>query len=143
MKAHRRKRLLIILAAIAALGAVAGLILYGLQSKVDFFLTPADITAGKAPEARSFRLGGLVKAGSFRREPDSLKVYFTVADNTSELAVTYDKILPDLFREGQGVIADGQLNEDGVFVATKIIAKHDENYMSPQLKKKTRRAWPC
>jgi cytochrome c-type biogenesis protein CcmE len=98
-----------------------------------FFIDISDVVAGKYPEDRTFRIGGLVVDGSVEREPESLEITFRVTDLRCELPVSYNGVLPDLFNEGQGVVAHGRLNDEGLFIANKILAKHDENYMAPEV----------
>ncbi len=117
---------------LAALGAAAGLVLYAFQGNVVFFFTPSQVAANEAPRERAFRIGGLVEAGSVKRQKDGLTVRFNVTDNAKTVSVAYSGILPDLFREGKGVVAQGKLGPDGVFLATQVLAKHDENYMPPE-----------
>lgn len=125
---RKKKRLAVIGGALAFLGAATGLTFYALGQKASYFYMPADIAAqGPAPDQR-VRLGGLVESGSIRRG-EGTKVSFSVGDGTAVVPVTYVGILPDLFREGQGVIAEGTLGPDGVFTADSVLAKHDENYM--------------
>lgn len=132
MKA-RDKRLVMVVGGIAALGLAAGLIFYALGSGVSFYYSPTQVKNNEAPADRSFRLGGLVEKGSLQREKDGLTVHFTVTDNVESILVTYKGILPDLFQEGQGVVAQGKLNSDG-FTANEVLAKHDEKYMPPEVK---------
>jgi len=110
-----------------------GLALQAFEENLLFFYSPTQVLAGEPPEGRKFRLGGLVTSGSLQREPGELAVHFTVTDNQNEMAVTYEGVLPDLFREGQGVIAHGVMLEDGSFRAEEVLAKHDENYMPPEV----------
>jgi cytochrome c-type biogenesis protein CcmE len=133
MKPNRRKRLMLILATVAGVGLAAALVLTAFRSNIVFFYPPADVLAGKAPAAAAFRLGGLVEKGSISRLPDSVTVNFIVTDLKAKLPVRYSGILPDLFREGQGVVAQGRMGPDGVFVADEVLAKHDENYMPPEV----------
>ena len=126
----RHKRAAIIVAALAALGIAAALVLNAFQSNLVFFFTPSQIAAGEAPKARTFRVGGMVKAGSVQR--NDLTVHFVVTDTAKEVTVSYTGILPDLFREGKGVVAQGKLADDGHFTASEVLAKHDENYMPPE-----------
>jgi cytochrome c-type biogenesis protein CcmE len=121
-----------IAAGLALLGVAAGLVLNAFQSNLVFFFTPTQIAAGEAPRDRSFRVGGLVQAGSLKRAPDGLAVQFVVTDTAKSVPVAYSGILPDLFREGKGVVAQGRIGADGVFRATEVLAKHDENYMPPE-----------
>ena len=104
------------------------------QSNLVFFFTPTQVAAKEAPQGRAFRIGGLVEAGSLKREPDSLTVRFRVTDTAQTIPVSYTGLLPDLFKEGKGVVAQGTLGPDGVFHATEVLAKHDENYMPPEAK---------
>ena len=131
MKA-RHKRLAIIIGALATLGIAAALVLNAFQSNLVFFFTPTQVAAGEAPKERTFRIGGLVKAGSLERR--DITAHFIVTDTAKEIPVAYTGILPDLFKEGRGVVAQGKLGADGVFVAAEVLAKHDENYMPPEAK---------
>ena len=130
----RTRRFAWIAAGLAALGVAAALILNAFQSNLVFFFTPSQIAAKEAPQGRAFRVGGLVEAGSLAREPNSLTVRFRVTDTAQTIPVTYTGLLPDLFKEGKGVVAKGKLGPDGVFRATDVLAKHDENYMPPEAK---------
>ncbi|HTT37676.1 MAG TPA: cytochrome c maturation protein CcmE [Burkholderiales bacterium] len=131
MKA-RHRRLALIAAGLAAVGGAAALILNAFQSNLVFFFTPTQIAAHEAPEGRSFRVGGLVQPGSLQRQPDGVTARFVVTDTARSIPVEYRGILPDLFKEGRGVVAQGSLGADGVFHATQVLAKHDENYMPPE-----------
>ena len=128
----RGKRLAAIVAGVALLGAAVGLVLYAFQSNLVFFFSPTQVAAGEAPRDRAFRIGGLVQAGSVKREPQALKVQFVVTDTAHSIPVAYSGSLPDLFREGKGVVAQGRIGADGVFLASEVLAKHDENYMPPE-----------
>jgi cytochrome c-type biogenesis protein CcmE len=110
-----------------------GFALKSLNENIMFFFSPADIQLGKAPENKDFRVGGVVVEGSVERPGDGLTVHFGLTDNQSQVTVKYTGILPDLFREGQGIIANGRLNAEGEFVAHEVLAKHDENYMPPEV----------
>jgi len=125
----RHKRLAIVTGIVAAVGAAAALVLNAFQSNLVFFYSPSQIAAHEAPTKRTFRLGGLVAPGTVKR--DGTVVNFVVTDTAQSIPVRYQGILPDLFKEGKGVVAQGQLN-DGVFVAREVLAKHDENYMPPE-----------
>ena len=125
----RRKRMAIALGAVAVVGAATALVLNAFQSNLVFFYTPTQIEAKEAPSGRTFRLGGLVVEGSVKR--DGVKVNFEVTDTAKTVPVQFSGILPDLFKEGKGVVAQGQL-ENGVFQAKEVLAKHDENYMPPE-----------
>lgn len=133
MKA-RHKRLAFISAGLAGLAVAVYLIANAFTSNLLFFFSPSDVQANQAPVNRDFRLGGLVEEGSLSREDDGLTVHFTVTDNANTIPVTFVGILPDLFREGQGVVAQGKLNDKGVFIASEVLAKHDESYMPPEVK---------
>ena len=127
----RTRRLGWILGGLAVLGVAAALILNAFQSNLVFFFTPTQIAAREAPQGRPFRVGGLVEAGSLKRESNSLTIRFRVTDTAQTIPVTYTGLLPDLFKEGKGVVAQGTLGPDGVFRASEVLAKHDENYMPP------------
>jgi cytochrome c-type biogenesis protein CcmE len=126
----RHKRAAIIAGGLAALGIAAYFVLNAFQSNLVFFFTPSQVASGEAPKNRTFRIGGMVKTGSVQR--DNLTVNFVVTDNTKDVKAAYTGILPDLFREGKGVVAQGKLGDDGLFVASEVLAKHDENYMPPE-----------
>jgi cytochrome c-type biogenesis protein CcmE len=128
---HQRM-VLVILALIAVLGAVL-LAMWGLRDRAAYFYTPADVVAKKASAGKAMRLGGMVERGSVRRESDGVTTRFIVEDGDARVPVTYRGILPDLFREGSGVVAEGKLAADRTFVADNILAKHDERYMPPEL----------
>jgi cytochrome c-type biogenesis protein CcmE len=120
----------LIVGGIAVLGVAAGLILSAFQQNLVFFFSPSDVAAHKAPQAKAFRIGGLVEEGSVKRE--GVMVSFKVTDTAHTIPVVYKGILPDLFKEGKGVVAQGKLGPDGVFQASEVLAKHDENYMPPE-----------
>lgn len=126
----RHKRALIIIGVLAAVGVAVALVLNAFNSNLVFFYTPSQIAAKEAPQGRTFRVGGLVQAGSVAR--DGVTVRFTVTDTLQTVPVRYEGILPDLFKEGKGVVAQGKLGSDGVFAAREVLAKHDENYMPPE-----------
>ena len=128
----RTKRALIIVGGLAALGMATTLVLNAFQSNMVFFFSPSQVVAQEAPRERSFRLGGMVEQGSLQRDDKSLTVRFVVTDFAQKTPVTYTGLLPDLFREGKGVVAQGKLGPDGVFHAEQVLAKHDENYMPPE-----------
>jgi cytochrome c-type biogenesis protein CcmE len=134
MTPARQKRLLLVLGIVAGVGVAAFLATQAFRSNVMFFFDPTEVVAGKAPKDDRFRLGGMVVKGSLEKTPGTLDVKFQVTDFKSTVPVTYDKILPDLFREGQGVVAHGRMR-DGVFVADEVLAKHDEKYMPPEVAK--------
>jgi cytochrome c-type biogenesis protein CcmE len=128
---RRQQRLLLVTASLAALAVAAWLILSAFQKNLVFFFTPTQVVAGEAPRNKSFRMGGMVEQNSLRREADGVTVSFVVTDLAQRLPVRYRGILPDLFREGKGVVAQGRLGGDMRFVAEEVLAKHDENYMPP------------
>ena len=128
----RHKRLALIAGGVASVALAAALVLNAFRSNLVFFFTPSQIAAGEAPRDRAFRIGGMVVAGSLKRQADGLTVHFTVTDTAKNVPVVYRGILPDLFREGKGVVAQGRLSAEGVFRADEVLAKHDENYMPPE-----------
>jgi len=132
MKA-RYKRMMFIVLGLVAVAAIAALILNALQSNINHFFSPTEVVANEAPKDRTFRLGGLVEVDSVKREDDGLTVHFNVTDNSEIVTVKYTGILPDLFSEGQGVVAQGKLGSGGVFEAEEVLAKHDETYMPPEV----------
>lgn len=125
----RGKRLTLILAALALLGGATALVLSAMRENLVFFHTPSEVAEGKAPVGRTFRIGGMVAEGSLERLPDGVTVRFAVTDTAKTIPVVYRGALPDLFSEGKGAVAQGKLGPDGVFVASEVLAKHDENYM--------------
>jgi cytochrome c-type biogenesis protein CcmE len=131
MKA-RHKRLGLVVAGLAALAIAATLVLNAFRSNLVFFFSPSQIAANEAPIGRSFRIGGMVEKGSLKRATDGLTVNFVVTDTAKTIPVVYKGILPDLFKEGKGVVAQGRLEKDGTFHADEVLAKHDENYMPPE-----------
>ena len=133
MRTARKKRLYLILLMLIGVAVAAVLALNAFNQNLMYFYSPTEVTEGKAPADRAFRVGGLVVEDSLQRQPDGLTVRFDVSDNAAVVPVSYTGILPDLFREGQGVIARGALGDDGVFAATEVLAKHDENYMPPEV----------
>lgn len=128
----RHKRLAMVAAGLCALGVAAALVLSAFQKNLVFFFTPSQVAANEAPQGRSFRIGGLVAPGSVQRQPDGVTVNFVVTDTAQNIPVAYRGVLPDLFREGKGVVAQGTLGADGRFTASEVLAKHDENYMPPE-----------
>lgn len=133
MNPARKKRLTIILAIVLGISATLGLGLYALQENINLFYTPTEIVNGKAPQDARIRAGGLVKEGSVQRNEDALTVTFVVTDGDADVTISYRGILPDLFREGQGIVALGRLNADRVLESDEVLAKHDENYMPPEV----------
>ncbi|MFK3796140.1 MULTISPECIES: cytochrome c maturation protein CcmE [unclassified Pseudomonas] len=135
MNPLRKKRLLIILAILAGIGIAVSLALSALQENINLFYTPTQIASGEAPHGTRIRAGGMVEKGSLQRSADSLDVSFVVTDFNKSVTIHYRGILPDLFREGQGIVALGKLNADGVVMADEVLAKHDEKYMPPEVTK--------
>jgi cytochrome c-type biogenesis protein CcmE len=127
----RHKRIAMIVGGVAVLGIAAALVLNAFQSNLVFFFSPSDVAQQKAPVNKEFRIGGLVEEGSIKRQSDGLTVHFKVTDTARAIPVVYTGILPDLFKEGKGVVAQGRLGDDGIFRAREVLAKHDENYMPP------------
>mgnify|MGYP000555997650 FL=1 len=128
----RYKRAAIIVGALIAIGIAAVLILNALNSNIALYVTPSEVAAGKSPAGQVFRIGGMVKDGSVKR--DGLTVHFVITDMVKDIPVAYTGILPDLFKEGKGAVIQGRLNADGQFIASEVLAKHDENYMPPEAK---------
>ena len=128
----RTKRALWIAAGVAGLGVATALVLNAFQSNLVFFFTPSQVAANEAPRDRAFRVGGMVETGSVVRDKDALTVRFNVTDTARTIPVVFTGILPDLFREGKGVVAQGRIGPDGIFKASEVLAKHDENYMPPE-----------
>jgi cytochrome c-type biogenesis protein CcmE len=129
----RRKRLVAVIAILIGVGAATALAMLAFQDNLLYFYNPSQIMAGEAPQGRTFRIGGMVTQGSLQRTEGTLKIRFVVTDYKHSIPVNYEGLLPDLFREGQGVIAHGRLTESGDFVADEVLAKHDENYMPPEV----------
>jgi cytochrome c-type biogenesis protein CcmE len=128
----RTKRALAIAGSLAALGVAVALVLNAFQSNLVFFFTPTQVAKKEVPLDRNFRIGGLVEGGTVVRQKDALNVTFKVTDGAESIPVTYTGILPDLFKEGKGVVAEGRVGSDGIFRASQVLAKHDENYMPPE-----------
>ena len=133
MKPHRKQRLMLIGLMLAGIGLAATFALKAFNENLMYFFSTTDVVEGKAPKDTLFRLGGMVVKGSVERPDASLLVRFKLSDFSKEVTVEYSGILPDLFREGQGIVAKGRLDERGVFVAEEVLAKHDENYMPPEV----------
>jgi cytochrome c-type biogenesis protein CcmE len=133
MRLRKQQRLILVVVALLLLGGASALVLSALSDSVAFFVTPSDIATGKVDAHKRFRLGGLVVDGSVERGTDDGVVRFRLTDQAHEVPVRYQGILPDLFREGQGIVAQGVLGNDGVFAASEVLAKHDENYMPPEV----------
>ena len=128
----RTKRIAMVAGGLTALAVVAGLVLSAFQQNLVFFFTPSQVAANEAPLGRTFRIGGMVETGSVKRQSDGVTVRFVVTDTAKSVPVEYRGALPDLFREGKGVVAQGRVGPDGVFQASEVLAKHDENYMPPE-----------
>ena len=131
----RRKRIFIVSFILIGISIAATLILTAFEENLMYFYSPTEIANGEAPKVRPFRIGGLVLTDSVKRNPNNLKVNFVLTDTINEIKVIYDGILPDLFREGQGIVANGKMKSDNIFVANEVLAKHDENYMPPEVAK--------
>ena len=133
MTPKRKQKLMLIGLMVGGLSLAIGLTLYALSSNINLFYAPTQIVAGEAPEGAEIRAGGMVVEGSVERDTQSMKVRFAVTDYNQEIWINYEKILPDLFREGQGVVAVGRLNDQGELMASQVLARHDENYMPPEV----------
>lgn len=133
MNPKRKKLLFMTLFIVLGAGTATALMLKAFQENLLYFYSPLQVKNGEAPVNRSFRIGGLVVAGSVKRDPNSLLIKFDLTDTVENVTVTYDGILPDLFREGQGIVANGRLDTQGIFQANEVLAKHDENYMPPEV----------
>ena len=133
MSPQRRNRLVLILAIVVGVTTATGFALYAFNQNMMFFFSPTEVLQGKAPQQHTFRVGGMVVNGSLAKDGQSTRVRFQVTDNVNNLGVQYQGILPDLFREGQGVVVRGRLNTAGQFIADEVLAKHDENYMPPEV----------
>jgi cytochrome c-type biogenesis protein CcmE len=136
----RHKRFVLIGIGLALIGLAATLILNAFQSNMVFFYTPTQVAKGEVPQNTGFRIGGLVELGSIKRGDDGLTVNFVVTDTAKTVPVVYKGVLPDLFKEGKGVVAQGKIGADGIFVASEVLAKHDENYMPPEAAEALKRA---
>lgn len=136
----RKRRLIIIISVLLCLSVATGLILFALQQNIDLYFTPSQVDASKVQQLKEFRLGGMVEKNSVQHSEHSLEVRFRVTDFTASLPVVYRKVLPALFREGQGVVIEGHLNPQGVVEAHRVLAKHDEKYMPPSIKQVTKAA---
>jgi cytochrome c-type biogenesis protein CcmE len=129
----RKKRMVTVAAILAGVGIATAFALQAFQKNLLYYYSPTQIQAGEAPDSRSIRVGGLVENGSFQRASGSLEAHFVLTDFQNTVRVSYTGVLPDLFREGQGIIARGKMTSDGTFVAEEVLAKHDENYMPPEV----------
>jgi cytochrome c-type biogenesis protein CcmE len=142
LNAKRKRRLMMVGLLVIGVGIAAALALTAFRENILYFYSPTEVLSGEAPVGHKFRLGGLVVEGSVKRETDGLTVHFGLTDTAKEIPVMYSGILPDLFREGQGIVAHGRLNEGGIFVADEVLAKHDENYMPPEVAEALKDAMP-
>ncbi len=133
MKAHRKQRLFIVLFIVAGVSIAVSLALFALSENINLFYNPSQIAAGEAPQGQRIRAGGMVVDGSVKRDQQTLEVLFEITDYQASIPISYTGILPDLFREGQGIVALGRINEQGVLIAEEVLAKHDENYMPPEV----------
>ena len=133
MKPKRRQRLVLVGLLVAGVGIAVSLALLALQENINLFFSPSQVVAGEAPVGSPFRLGGMVVDGSVSRAGESLEIRFDLTDTANTVTVAYTGILPDLFREGQGIVAQGSVNDNGLFTATQVLAKHDETYMPPEV----------
>ncbi len=134
MKPHRRKRLAVVTFIAVGLSMATGLTLFALSQNIDLFYTPTQVAAGEVNIGQQIRIGGMVKEGSYESANDSMRVMFSATDYVNEVPIQFDGILPDLFREGQGIVVEGTINNSGLFIASRVLAKHDENYMSNEVK---------
>ena len=130
----RKKRIFVICIVLSGITISVALILTAFEKNLMYFYSPTEVANGSAPEVRDFRIGGIVLKDSVKRNVDNLKVSFVLTDTVSEIEVQYEGILPDLFREGQGIVANGKLQSNNIFIAKQVLAKHDENYMPPEVK---------
>jgi cytochrome c-type biogenesis protein CcmE len=133
MNPKRRKLLLTVVVTLIGVGTATGLALKAFQENLLYFYSPTQVKNGESPSNRNFRIGGLVLAGTVKRNPDNLRVEFVLTDTLNNVTVSYEGILPDLFREGQGIVANGSINNEGLFIASEVLAKHDENYMPAEV----------
>ena len=129
----RKKRIFVICIVLSGITISVALILTAFEKNLMYFYSPTEVANGSAPEVRDFRIGGIVLKDSVKRNVDNLKVSFVLTDTVSEIEVQYEGILPDLFREGQGIVANGKLQSNNIFIAKQVLAKHDENYMPPEV----------
>jgi cytochrome c-type biogenesis protein CcmE len=134
MKPHRRKKLGILIFIATGLSLAIGLSLYALSNNIDLFFTPTQVAAGEVTPGQRIRVGGMVKEGSVEHSDETLQVSFITTDYSNDVRIFYSGILPDLFREGQGIVAEGSMTPEGLFVASRVLARHDENYMSVEVK---------
>jgi cytochrome c-type biogenesis protein CcmE len=140
MKPQRKKRLFAILGTLAGVAVIVSLVLFSLSENLNLFYTPSEVFAGKAPQQKTIKVGGLVVPGSVKRGNNLIDVSFEITDNKQKMTVHFDDVLPDLFKEGQGIVATGKLMANGEFKASSVLAKHDENYMPPEVARKLEEA---
>ena len=140
MKPARKKRLFFIIFLISGVAIAASFAFYAFNQNIMFYFSPSEVKQGKAPVNKLFRMGGMVVEGTFKKEKNTLKVFFDITDYEKTVSVEYTGLLPDLFREGQGIISRGKLNSEGVFIAEEVLAKHDENYMPPEVAESLKKA---
>ena len=140
MKPARKKRLFFIIFLISGVAIAASFAFYAFNQNIMFYFSPSEVKQGKAPVNKLFRMGGMVVEGTFKKEKNTLKVFFDITDYEKTVTVEYTGLLPDLFREGQGIISRGKLNSEGVFIAEEVLAKHDENYMPPEVAESLKKA---
>ena len=140
MKPVRKKRLFFIIFLISGVAIAASFAFYAFNQNIMFYFSPSEVKQGKAPVNKLFRMGGMVVEGTFKKEKNTLKVFFDITDYEKTVTVEYSGLLPDLFREGQGIISRGKLNSEGVFIAEEVLAKHDENYMPPEVAESLKKA---
>ncbi|MFT5115411.1 MAG: cytochrome c-type biogenesis protein CcmE [Parasphingorhabdus sp.] len=140
MKEKRKQRLILLGLLLAGIAIAVTFALLALKENINLFFSPTQVNAGEAPPHNSFRLGGMVVTGSVKRKPGEITVSFDLTDTAKQVTVTYSGILPDLFREGQGIVAQGKLNSAGIFEASEVLAKHDENYMPPEVAEALKKA---
>jgi cytochrome c-type biogenesis protein CcmE len=133
MTPKRKQRLIFVMVLLVGFGAATGLALFAFQKNLLYFYSPSQIASGEVETGQMFRLGGLVVEGSVERESDGITTQFDITDTAGSITVSYTGLLPDLFREGQGIVAQGKINQQGIFVAQEVLAKHDENYMPPEV----------
>jgi cytochrome c-type biogenesis protein CcmE len=134
VKPHRRKRLAVVAFIAVSLSMATGLTLFALSQNIDLFYTPTQVAGGEVNIGQQIRIGGMVKEGSYESANDTMRVMFSATDYVNEVPIQFDGILPDLFREGQGIVVEGAIDSNGLFVASRVLAKHDENYMSNEVK---------
>lgn len=140
MNRKRRQKLILVTLLLSGIALAVALVLFALRSNINLFYTPSQVVAGEAPRGQTIRLGGMVEKNSVQRAKDKLAVSFKITDGKASVLIEYHGILPDLFREGQGIVTLGKINADNRFIASEVLAKHDENYMPPEVKNAMKRA---